>query len=272
MAVSSGSSQAGRGKGFATLRLFRTCPLTRLLRHNPRAKQLTPGREERERGQGLPLYSKRLLEVQGQAKATPGQSDRLVGWELKELKAWRGRYSLRSGGMCMELWHPKRLLKVLALLRFRRLLDPVTDPVSMRDVRTGSNPVRGRCERLGVFDCASLDTPQVCHPAGLAYRCGQARGTLDMKLFACFEATPSGQYIGVASPFNGVSHLVELLQLRPPQSAGIDTQPQRNCPGAFFLPDFDRDFARVPHLSAQICACSKMTSSINMLHRLRRFS
>lgn len=83
----------------------------------------------------------------------------------------------------MELWQPKRLLKVLALLRFRRLLDPVTDPVSMRDLGTGSNPVRGRDKRLGVFDCASLDTPQVCHPAGLAYRCGQARGTLVMKLF-----------------------------------------------------------------------------------------
>lgn len=271
MAVSTGFDQAGRDKGFATLRLFESCPLTRLLRHELTARRPAPGREERARGQGLPLYSKRLLEVQGQAKATPGRSDRLVGWELEELKAWRGRYSLRSGGMCMELWQPERLLKVLALLRFRRLLDPVTDPVSMRDGRTGSNPVRGRCERLGVFGCASFDTPQVCHPAGLAYRCGQAGGTLDMKLLACFEATPSGQYIGVASPFNGVSHLVELLQQRPPQVAGVEVQPQRIYPGAFFLPDFDRDFARVPHLLAEICACSKVTSSINMQHRLRRF-
>jgi hypothetical protein len=267
MAVYSVSDQ-GKCEGFAALRLCPTCPLLRLLRHDPRARQLTPGREERERGQGLPLYSKRLLEVQGQAKATPGQSDRLVGWRLKEPKAWRGRYSLRSGGMCMELWHPKRLLKVLALLRSRRLLDPVTDPVSMRDVGTGSNPVRGRYERLGVFGCASFDTPQVCHPAGLAYRCGQAGGTLDMKLFACFEATPSGQYIGVASPFNGVSHLVGLLQLEPPRTAGLGIQPQRTCPGAFFLPAF----ARVPHMPAHICACSKVTCFVNTWHRIRRLS
>lgn len=270
MAVSSVSDQ-GRHEGFAALRLFPICPPTRLMEHGSRVQQPTPGREGRERGQGLPLYSKRLLEVQGQAKATPGRSDRLVGWELKELKAWRGRYSLRSGGMCMELWHPERLLKVLALLRFRRLLDPVTDPVSMRDIGTGSNPVRGRCERLGVFGFASLDTPQVCHPAGLAYRCGQAGGTLGMKLFWYFETTPSGQYIGVVSPFNGVSRLVGLLQPRPPQTAGIGVQSQRICPGAFFLPDFERESARLPHLSAHICACSKMTSSTNMQRRLRRF-
>lgn len=258
----------GKRKDFAALRLWPACPLPRLIGRDTRARQLTPGREGRARGQGLPLYSKQLLEVQGQAKATPGRSDRLVGWRLKEPEAWRGNYSLRSGGMCMELWHPERLLKVLALLRFRRLLDPVTDPVSMRDVGTGSNPVRGRCERLGVFDCASCDTPQVCRPAGLAYRCGQAGGTLDMKLFACFEATPSGQHIGVASPLNGVSHLVGLLQVELIQTAGLGAQPQRTCPGAFLVPDF----ARIPHMSARICACSKVTHPVDTWHRIRRLS
>lgn len=59
---------------------------------------------------------------------------------------------------------------------------PVTDPVSALDIGTGSDPVRGRYERLGVFVSVSLSTRRRAAILSVAYQCGQARGTLNMKL------------------------------------------------------------------------------------------
>lgn len=62
----------------------------------------------------------------------------------------------------------------------------------------------------------------------VAYHCGQARGTLDMKLFAYFEATPHGQHGGVASHLTGVS-LCRNRTNSPPTTH----EAQSICPGLF---------------------------------------
>lgn len=172
------SSECAWLKDFAPLRLTSSCPLTRQKQQLSRAQRWTPGREWRARGQGLPLYS-----TKGDSKTSRDtRSVRSVGrLRLKahssagtlltpQRRHMRGTPAAES---CFRSWRS---------FNSRRLLIPVMDPDSTLDIGTGSNPVRGPCQGLGVFILMSLST---CHRAAIllvAYRCGQARGTLNMKL------------------------------------------------------------------------------------------
>lgn len=139
-----------------------------------------PGGRGGREGRACPCHSN--MEIQGQALTlTPGRSDQSVGWGHRPV-ARRGHYSLRSGGICIEVWRPERHAIGLGAPSIPVVSQSVMNPASMRDYRAGSNPVRGRCKRLGVFDLASLSTRRRAAILSVAYRCGQARGTLHMKL------------------------------------------------------------------------------------------
>ena len=145
----------------------------------------TPDARERgKRGRaGLALVTPNgFMEIQRQAD----DDERPVGRSVSRLGPYRpiarrGHYSLRSGGICVELRQLKTAVGLGAPSIPRHCCSSVTDPGSTLDNRTGSNPVRGPCEGLGVFVLVSLSTRRRAAILSVTYLCGQARGKLNMK-------------------------------------------------------------------------------------------
>lgn len=117
----------------------------------------TAERAEGGGGQGLALLPHReTVGTEGKLDLTPRRSRRLSSVGYSRSKQDPRHYSWAVAAYALRSGRPhKGRLEVLALLRFRGLLNPVKHPAARLDNGTGSNPVSshpvGYGVRLSVF-------------------------------------------------------------------------------------------------------------------------
>lgn len=131
----------------------------------------TAERAEGGGGQGLALLPHReTVGTEGKLDLTPRRSRRLSSVGYSRSKQDPRHYSWAVAAYALRSGRPhKGRLEVLALLRFRGLLNPVKHPAARLDNGTGSNPVSSHPVGYGVRLSVFVSSPRGRH-AGMPAR------------------------------------------------------------------------------------------------------